>query len=408
MREPDDASEIFVLVHWRWYGVVRVAQRLRQVVLDGGRCQSPTLTAWAVVLLALLASAPLAATSCRQFEHSELPSIGGTDGAWLSSSRLALTDFGQHLFLVYDLDDNTVRGIDPSAEGPDPLHVLDLTSARDGFVMAGINRDDARYSEGLFLLKLGPNLKPVTTYAWPQDWGEDIHFHDGLGRPLIADEVVGTQDGLVSWFDFANPERDGIMQFALPTDDGDPGLTPTGSWPELPAEAHPRVPLLPSRLAATTGEDAFAYALRVDDKPFIQRLVGDGERLGVFPEWPGPLPSLPPVTSVAHYDAWWAAVERASFPGGLYAEGPLLYLLMRLAATGGPEWDLHAIDPVAESLVHSVRLPTRAAHIALVPGPRHWALIEGSSRSEDRQGKPKSLLLLDSESIRSGGKLSCN
>lgn len=375
----------------------------------GGRNQPLTAT-WAAVLLVLLpvVSEPLAATTCRQFNVPELPRIGGSDGAWLNPSRFALTNFDQHRFLVYDVNDNTVRGIDPTAEGPDELHVLDLTPARDGFVMAGINRDDSRFSEGLFFLQLGPDLKPVTKYAWPQDWGEDIHFHgDRSGRPLIADEVVGTQDGLVSWFDFADPELDGVMQFALPTEDGDPVLTPTGSWPEMPTEAHPRVPLLPSRLAATTGDNAFAYALRVAEKPFIQRLVGSGERLEVFPEWPGPLPSLPPVTAVAHYDAWWAAIERASFPAGLYAEGPHLYLLMRLAATDGPEWDLHAIDPLEESLLHSVRLPTRAAHIALVPGPKHWAVIEGSSRSEDFHRRPESLLLLDTEAIRDGGELVC-
>ncbi len=142
------------------------------------------------------------------------------------------------------------------------------------------------------------------------------------------------------------------------------------------------------------GENAAAYALRVDEGPFIQRLVGRGERLKVFPDWPGPLPDLPPVSEMEHYPAWWKAVENASFPASLYAEGPHLYLMMRLAATDGSEWELHAIDPVAESLLHSVRLPTRAANVSLVPGPKYWALLEGSSYFEDEMRKPKRLLIL--------------
>lgn len=386
-----------------------MVRRLRQVARTAIH-HKLTRALWAAALVVLpFAQDPLTAATCRQFPASELPSIGGTDGAWLSSSRFALTNFIQHQFLVYDLDSDTVRGIDPSAEGPDPLHVLDLTSARDGFVMAAIHQDQSRTSEGLLFLLLGPDLKPVTTYSWPREWGDDVHFHDGSsGRPQITDEVVGTEDGLVAWFNFADPERDGIMQFALPTEGEDPVLVPTGFWPEVPTEAHPRVPLLPARLAATTGEDAASYALRVGDKPFVQRLVGDGERLEVFPEWPGSLPSLPSVTTAADYTPWWLAIENASFAAGLYAEGPHLYLLMRTAAAAGPEWELHSIDPIAESLLHSVRLPTQAPHISLMPGSNHWVLIEGSSQAEDEYRRPKRLLVLDAEAIRNGGKLSCS
>ena len=199
------------------------------------------------------------------------------------------------------------------------------------------------------------------------------------------------------------------MRFALSTEGGDVAATPVGFWPQMPTEAHARVPLFPSRLATTVGESPAAYALRVDEEgPFIQRLAASGERLDVFPDWPGPLPDLPPVRQMEDYPLWWKAVENASFPDSLYAEGARLYLLMRLAVRGGPVWDLHGIDPVTESLTNVVRLPTRAAHISLVPGAKHWALLEASCYSEDASRRPTRLLLLDAEAIRSGEKLSCN
>ncbi len=254
-----------------------------------------------------------------------------------------------------------------------------------------------------------PNLKPVTTYSWPQEWGDDIHFRDGgSGRPTLVQEVEGAQDGLVAWLYFAKRDRDGIMRFALPAGDGDAAVTPTGFWPQMTTEAHPHVPLFPSRLAATAGENADVYALRVDEGLFIQRLAGSGERLNVFPDWPGPMPDLPPLSQMEHYPQWWQAVENASFPASLYAEGPHLYVLIRLAAAGGPEWELHAVDPVAESLLHRVRLPTRATHISLVPGPRHWVLLEASSYFDEESRRPTRLLLLDAEAIRNGEELSCS
>jgi hypothetical protein len=319
-----------------------------------------------------------------------------------------LTDVEEHRFLVYDLNRDTVRGVEPVAEGHDPQQVLGLTAVRDGFVMAGLHRDQSRFREGSSVLWLDPNLKPATTFSWPEEWGEDTHFHDeGSGLPTMVQEVDGLQDGFVASVFFAN--REGIMRFSLPAEGGNAVVTPTGFWPQMPTEAHPRVPLFPSRLATTAGESTAAYALRVDEGgPFIQRLAGAGERLKVFPGWPGPLPDLPPVSQMEHYAQWWKVVENASFPDSIYAEGPHLYILVRLAAADGPKWELHGVDPVAESLLHSIRLPTRAVHISLVPGPEHWALLEASSYSEDAIRRPKRLLLLDSEVIRNGGELSCS
>lgn len=370
-----------------------------------------TRVAWAAALLALLPSGsdPLAAeVSCRRFDTSEFPRLGGLGGAWLSSSQVALTDVKEHRFLIYDLDGDTVRSVDPSVEGHDPQQVVGLTSSGGQLIMTGLPRDQSQYLVGASLLRLNSDLKAVDAYSWPSEWGEDVHIREGgsSGRPTMAEEIRGTQDGFVTWIYFG--DRRGIMRFALPAGDRNGVVTPDGFWPEMETEAHPVVPIFSSRLAATTGRDADAYALRVDEgQPFIQRLSGSGERLGVFPDWPDPMPDLPPVSAMGHYPAWWEAVENASFPASLYAEGPYLYVLVRLASEDGPEWELHTVDPAAESLLHRVRLPTRAAHVSLVPGLRHWALLEASSYAEDTLRMPQRLLILSAEAIRNGEELSC-
>lgn len=372
----------------------------------------PTRAAWAVAAFALLPSAAdllIAEVACRKFGASQLPRLGGLGGSWLDSSRVALVDVKEHRFLVYEVNGGTVRGVEPYAEGYEPQQVVGLTSAREGFVMTGLPRDQSQYLVGASLLRLDSELKPVGVYSWPSGWGEDVHIREGgsSGRPTMAEEVHGTRDGFVTWIYFG--DRRGIMRFALPAGDGNGVVTEKGFWPEMGAEAHPVVPIFSSRLAATTGENAGAYALRVEDgQPFIQHLAGSGKRLKVFPDWPGPMPDLPPVSTMAHYSAWWQAVENASFPASLYAEGPYLYVLVRVASEDGPEWELHAVDPVTESPLHRVRLPTRAAHVSLVPGSKYWALLEASSYAEDTLRMPKQLLMLDAGAIRSGEELSCD
>lgn len=369
-------------------------------------------TRWAVVPFVLLFSATsvVAGGTCRQVNASEFPAVGGLGGVWLSSSQVALTDVQEGRFLVYEVDGGTVRSVVPEARGYGPLRILDVVPARDGFWMGTMHENKNRFQEGSFVLQLDLNLRPVLAYSWPREWGADTHFHEpGSGLPTTVDEIEVTPDGFVAWLYFARgAKRDGAMRFSLSAEGRNATATLIGSWRQMPTEIFPRVPLFASRLATTIGEEAEAYALRVGgERHFIQRLADSGERLKVFPDWPGPMPNLPPASPM-DYAPWWKAVEGASFPAGLYAEGAHLYVLVRLAATGAPVWELHAIDPVAESLLHSIRLPTRAAHVSLVPGPEHWALIEGSSYFEDEYRKPKRLLILEAEAIRNGEEFSCS
>jgi len=81
---------------------------------------------------------------------------------------------------------------------------------------------------------------------------------------------------------------------------------------------------------------------------------------------------------------------------------------MRTAAEDGPFWDLHRIDPVEDSVVGRVRLPSRAPYVGLLPGPDYWLMEEAKSGLEDLFREPTGYFLLEAEAIREGRELSCD
>jgi hypothetical protein len=87
----------------------------------------------------------------------------------------------------------------------------------------------------------------------------------------------------------------------------------------------------------------------------------------------------PPVTGPSSAIARFAELETFSIPAGLYAQDGYLYLLTREPA-GKDEtaWWLYQIDPAGAGRVRgSVRLPSNAPHLTVIPTPdRGWMLIE--------------------------------
>jgi hypothetical protein len=70
-------------------------------------------------------------------------------------------------------------------------------------------------------------------------------------------------------------------------------------------------------------------------------------------------------------------MEASTMPVGLYSDDGFLFLLTRsVGANQVTNWDLHKIDPRQDSLSGTVRLPTHAKHLALVPTSSHWLLFE--------------------------------
>jgi len=127
-----------------------------------------------------------------------------------------LADFLQTGLLAYESD--SVERVTPSTDSGGSLHPMDLTPLPTGFLMAAIHQDLARYLEGVSLLRLGEDLKPMGAWAWPEEWGEDTLHGRHAGRPETTEQVVVSGGELVAWLDFADPERDGLLRFALPED----------------------------------------------------------------------------------------------------------------------------------------------------------------------------------------------
>jgi hypothetical protein len=90
--------------------------------------------------------------------------------------------------------------------------------------------------------------------------------------------------------------------------------------------------------------------------------------------------------------ARYAELETLSIPAGLYAQDGYLYLLTRKpAGEGQTAWTLHQIDPAGDgSVLGSVRLPTAAHHLTVIPTPdRGWLFIERGEVVLDSSGKQR-------------------
>lgn len=147
------------------------------------------------------------------------------------------------------------------------------------------------------------------------------------------------------------------------------------------------------------------YFLSTSKAPGILESDGSGtvRRLTSFPEGFESLPTLPLHTGMTGSEVRYRAYELARLPVGLYGKGERLYVLAREpiseADGGGTRWTLTRIDPEADRVEGSVVLPTRAAHLTVIPGPERWAVLE-KGRVERYGVQPiPTLLLVPSEWI---------
>lgn len=69
-------------------------------------------------------------------------------------------------------------------------------------------------------------------------------------------------------------------------------------------------------------------------------------------------------------------VERATLPISMFAWKGKLYVLHRRPEGETTAWSLSRIDPAADELEATVRLPTEADHLVVAVGDREWAFLE--------------------------------
>jgi hypothetical protein len=89
------------------------------------------------------------------------------------------------------------------------------------------------------------------------------------------------------------------------------------------------------------------------------------------------LPQLPADRRVGNTSGLFSALEAARFASGLYATDDALFVALRQPGTapGTTSWRLRRVEP-ASGRFADLELPTTAPHLSIIPGPRHWALVE--------------------------------
>jgi hypothetical protein len=87
-------------------------------------------------------------------------------------------------------------------------------------------------------------------------------------------------------------------------------------------------------------------------------------------------PILPSTMRWEDFPDIMESVAQAEMPAGLFAWESTLYLLSRRFENNQRQWFLSRIDPVEEELLWTVRVPSSAHHLTVIPGPVEWAFLE--------------------------------
>lgn len=106
------------------------------------------------------------------------------------------------------------------------------------------------------------------------------------------------------------------------------------------------------------------------------------------------LPLLPGGGGAEAAIARYRELERSSAPAGLYGNQGKLYLLTRRLGSAGTEWLLHRLDPETGSELGRLVLPVTASNLLIIPGKKHWAVIEKGPVLGPGRQEVKSVLFL--------------
>lgn len=111
-------------------------------------------------------------------------------------------------------------------------------------------------------------------------------------------------------------------------------------------------------------------------RPSILQLSPERKRLDILPEKFKRVPQLPAITGSSSYPIVYDVIANSTMPVGLYGFGKYLILLSRSADDNATTWYLTRIALDVLKVDWTVRLPSRAPHLSVVPGESTWAFIE--------------------------------
>lgn len=327
-------------------------------------------------------------------------------GAWLQDGRtLAFVD-AMTQRIVKIAEDGSSLGVvtGPSGELVRSLSPR-LLRARgsDGILIEG----DVEGQQGVRLVAFDRGFSPRSSLKVSNV------SHKSLGITIygIYDWQPVGKDDVVAFADFARGPRtsdwtSGFLRFSLNTPDDLTVLSQGGL--NDPQRVFSRL--------------SYPYIAAIDDTAYILTMGVstdlykntksslDLQRLEEFRS------QLTPI-SLGNLDAWadfprlMRRVERSSMPAGLYAWNGSLYVLARRPEGKFTRWTLTRLSPETGRKLGTVILPTKANHLTVVPGPRHWAFLEKGPIQAGNRQQVETVLFVPSSRFRAsfsaGGDL-CN
>jgi len=301
---------------------------------------------------------------CRRLSFQMPPS-------WISSAtwghdknELIVVDAVTKRTLHYRLSNPTIQyvSVDTQIVHP-PRNVLKIRDSEHGYLVEVAGPDNSAHEiisvrpdfvHRVAALRLGTEEHPRRSevravYQWIEDSNAliafaDIRSSDGKWRTGVV---------RIAWTETAEPE------FLFETKVADPMV----SYYYLGLDY----------LARAAGDP---YLLVMKDKPYILRLAPKSEPLDLLPSRFRNAPPLPALSSPSSFPEAFRTMAASTMPVGMYGSGEHLYVLGRSPGGEGTNWFLTRITPRQRAVDWTVRLPTTAEHLAVVPGESYWAFIE--------------------------------
>ncbi len=93
------------------------------------------------------------------------------------------------------------------------------------------------------------------------------------------------------------------------------------------------------------------------------------------------------------------AVEETSMPVGIYGWQGSLYVLYRQFDHEATKWVLHQVDPKSGKLLGRSDIEVDATHLMLIPGEKHWALVQKGPALRLGEERTEAIRVIDVSAI---------
>jgi hypothetical protein len=318
------------------------------------------------LLLSLLSQLPATAVTCNTRLFNKPPSWIST--VTLNASEILIADPKSNRLLSYNIHTSSTKVVSV----PGTISPTAVTRIMDGFLIQDQEKG----------VVIGPDKQLVASVDLRQTKAAGA----GLGSLYsnwVARGATFVGYGSVKKFNLASGSDDSSRGFSLGFIKGQITASAGFSKVEL-LEATDNntlylfgLPYFASNnnglfFVRMVGQRASIQHVREGTRPELEEVRGFPDAFREIPKLN--TPSLGPATTASRF----AEIEKSKMAAGLFGQGSMLYLLTRQPAQGGDgtEWWLYQIDPTKPKPQGVVRLPTKASHLSVVPGPTSWYLIE--------------------------------